>query len=58
MIDKRLHSLLRSSGCDAVECKGDNWQGSRLACDEYFERNCIPLPLNDSEYEGRNSLES
>ncbi len=58
MIDEGLRRFLRLSGCDVVECKGDNWQNSRLACDEYFERNRIPVPWNDSEYEGRNSLES
>jgi len=35
-----------------------HWQGSRQACDEYFEQNRIPILLNRIDYTGRIGLKS
>jgi O-methyltransferase len=50
-----LFPRLATDGVIIIDDYG-HWRGSRLACDEYFEQNRIPLLLNRIDYTGRIAL--
>ena len=50
-----LFPRLSTGGVLLIDDYG-HWQGSRLACDEYFEQNRIPLLLNRIDDTGRIAL--
>lgn len=50
-----LFPRLSKAGVIIIDDYG-HWQGSRLACDEYFEQNRVPILLNRIDYTGRIAL--
>jgi O-methyltransferase len=50
-----LFPRLATGGVIIIDDYG-HWRGSRLACDEYFEQNRIPILLNRIDFTGRIAL--
>ena len=50
-----LFPRLATSGVLIIDDYG-HWRGSRLACDEYFEQNRVPILLNRIDFTGRIAL--
>jgi O-methyltransferase len=50
-----LFPRLSQAGVLIIDDYG-HWQGSRLACDEYFQQHRVPLLLNRIDYTGRIAL--